>query len=97
VTPAGRFQCAPTLSDEPPCTTYARVTIGDTVGDSARGCVRHAVQALEGIDGARVDWADSRGLNEFERKALELTEEITRHRAAADVEAEPDPQAEAEL
>jgi hypothetical protein len=36
---------------------------------------RHAVAALDGITGARVDWADSRGLNEHERQALELSEE----------------------
>jgi hypothetical protein len=31
--------------------------------------------ALDGITGAHVDWADSKGLNEWERKALELSEE----------------------
>jgi len=36
---------------------------------------RHAVAALDGITGAHVDWADSRGLNERERNALELSEE----------------------
>jgi hypothetical protein len=95
VTAPGRFQCTLTLSDEPTCTTYARVTITDSVGDSARACTRHAVRALEGIDRARVDWADTKGLNEFERKALELTEEITAGRVTRAIE-EPGPHAEAE-
>lgn len=30
--------------------------------------------ALDGISGAYVDWSDSKGLNEWERKALELAE-----------------------
>ena len=30
---------------------------------------------LDGITGAHVDWTDSKGLNEWERKALELSEE----------------------
>jgi hypothetical protein len=47
----------------------------DSEGDSARGCPRHAVAALGGITGAHVDWTDSKGLNEWERKALELTGE----------------------
>jgi hypothetical protein len=67
-----------------------RVTITDTTGDSARGCVRHAVAALEGTDGARIDWADTKGLNEFERKALELTEEISARRTPQ-VKAEAEP------
>jgi hypothetical protein len=36
---------------------------------------RHAVAALNGIVGAQVDWPDSKGLSEWERKALELAEE----------------------
>jgi len=36
---------------------------------------RHAVAALDSITGAHVDWADSKGLNQWERKALELSEE----------------------
>lgn len=71
----GRFQCALTVSDEPRCETYARVTVVDAVGGSARGCPAHAVTALRCIDGARVDWADTKGLNEYERRALELTED----------------------
>ena len=47
----------------------------DSEGVTARGCPRHAVAALDGITGAHVDWADSKGLNEQERKALELSEE----------------------
>jgi hypothetical protein len=76
-TTADRFRCVLTRAGEPECTTSARVTIADAVGDSARACPRHAVAALDGIDGARVDWADTRGLNEYERKALELSEEIS--------------------
>jgi hypothetical protein len=45
---------------------------------AARGCPRHAVAALDGIAGAQVDWGDSKGLNEWERKALELTDERNR-------------------
>jgi hypothetical protein len=56
-----RFTCTLTTADEPACTSYARVTIIDAEGDTARGCPRHAVAALDGITGARVDWADSRG------------------------------------
>jgi hypothetical protein len=72
----GRFQCILTRAGEPECTTYARVTITDAEGTSARACPPHAVAALDGIDGARVDWADTKGLNEYEVKALQLTEEI---------------------
>jgi hypothetical protein len=95
MTTQGRFQCALTRDDEPPCTTYAPVAIADATGDCARAYVRHAAAALDGIDGARINWADTRGLNQFERKALELTEEISQLRslrAASDAE----PQAEAE-
>ena len=31
--------------------------------------------ALDGIAAAHIDWADSKGLNEWERRALELSEE----------------------
>jgi len=47
----------------------------DAGGDSARACPRHAVAALDGIASAHVNWADSKGLNQWERKALELAEE----------------------
>ncbi len=70
-----RFTCTLTQADEPACQSYARVTIMDAGGDSARACPRHAVAALDGIASAHVDWADSKGLNEWERKALELAEE----------------------
>ncbi len=70
-----RFTCTLTRTDEPACTSYARVTITDAEGDTARGCPRHAVAALDGITAASVDWADSRGLHEHERQALELSEE----------------------
>lgn len=70
-----RFRCTLTIQDEPACGTYARVTITDATGDRARACPAHAIRALEGIDGARVDWPDTVGLNEFEVKALEITEQ----------------------
>jgi hypothetical protein len=69
-----RFTCILAKADESACQSYARVTIVDSQGASARACPRHAVAALDGITGARVDWADSKGLNEWERKALELSE-----------------------
>jgi hypothetical protein len=49
---ADRFRCVLTPAGEPECTTYARVTITDASRDSARACPRHAVAALDGIDGA---------------------------------------------
>jgi hypothetical protein len=70
-----RFTCTLTRADEPACQSYARVTIVDSEGATGRGCPRHAVAALDGIAGAHIDWADSKGLNEWERKALELSEE----------------------
>ena len=70
-----RFTCTLTTADEPQCQSYARVTITDAEGASARGCPRHAVAALDGISRARVDWPDSKGLNQWDRKALELAEE----------------------
>jgi len=65
-----RFTCTLTKADEPSCQSYARVTVMDSVGDSAR-----VPTTLDGITGAHVDWADSKGLNEWEHKALELSEE----------------------
>jgi hypothetical protein len=47
----------------------------DASGERARGCVRHAVAALDTIDGLRVEWTDTAGLNEFEVRAPRLTEE----------------------
>jgi len=70
-----RFTCTLTRGDEPACQSYARVTIVDSEGATARGCPRHAVAALDGITHAHVDWADSKGFNEWEPKALELAEE----------------------
>ena len=57
-----RFTCTLTIADEPACTSYVRVTVTGAEGGTARGCPRHAVAALDGITGARVDWADSREL-----------------------------------
>ena len=64
-----RFTCTLTRADEPACQAYARITIMDSEGGTARGCPRHAVAALDGIASARVDWADSKGIYEWERKA----------------------------
>jgi hypothetical protein len=65
-----RFTCTLTTSDEPACQSYARVTIAETEGASARACPRHAIAALDGITCAHVDWADSKGLNEWSAKPL---------------------------
>jgi hypothetical protein len=46
-----------------------------TEGATARGYPRHAIAALDGIAAAHINWADSKGLNEWERRALELSEE----------------------
>jgi hypothetical protein len=73
-----RFTCTLTRADEPPCQSYARVTIIDAEGAMARGCPRHALAALNGITRVRVDWPDSKGLNRWERIALELAEERSR-------------------
>lgn len=62
-----RFSCTLTRADEPTCQSYARVTIVDSEGATARRYPRHAVAALDGITGAHVDWADSKGLNEWEQ------------------------------
>jgi hypothetical protein len=70
-----RFTCTLTRADEPACPSYARVTIMDSEGASARACPGHAVAALDGITGAHVDWADSRDLSQWERTALELSGE----------------------
>jgi hypothetical protein len=70
-----RFTCSLTRAEEPACQSYARGTIVDSDGARARGCPRHAVAALDGIAGAHVDWADSKGLNHWERTALGLAEE----------------------
>ena len=68
------------------CQPYARVTIIDSEGAAARGCPRHAVAALDSIAGAHVDWADFKGLNEWERKApgaVRGTEQDRRQHASA--------------
>jgi hypothetical protein len=69
-----RFTCSLTRADEPACQSCARVTIVDLEGATARGCPRHAVAALDGTTLAHVDWADSKGLNRWEREAIELSE-----------------------
>jgi hypothetical protein len=70
-----RFTCTLPRAAESDCQSYARVTIVDSEGATARGCSRHAVAALDGISRARVNWPDSKGLNQWERTALELAEE----------------------
>ena len=70
-----RFTCTLTTADEPACQSYARVTIVDTERTSTRACPRHALDALNGITGAQVNWPDSMGFNEWEPRALELAEE----------------------
>jgi hypothetical protein len=78
-----RFTCTLTRADEPACQSYARVTIIDSQGDSGRACPRHAMAALNGISHAQVDWPDSKGLNQWERTALELAEERSQLSQAA--------------
>ena len=73
-----RFKCSLTTADEPDCNSYAKVTVTDAEGETARGCPKHALAALEGIKGARIDWADSKGLNEWEIKGLQIAEERSR-------------------
>jgi len=75
-----RFTCTLNKADEPACQSYARVTIVDAEGTGARGCPRHVVAALNALVGAHVDWHDSKGLNEWERKAVELAEERSKLR-----------------
>jgi hypothetical protein len=70
-----RFTCTLTKADDPSCQSYARVTVVDSEGTSARACPRPAVAALNGVSSAHVDWTDSKSLNKWERTALELTEE----------------------
>jgi hypothetical protein len=57
-----RFTCTLTKADEPACQSCARVTMVDTEGASVRACPRHAIAALNGVTGARVDWPGSKGL-----------------------------------
>jgi len=73
----GRFACR-LLQEGETCSRYARVTIVDADGERARACPAHAIAGLEGITGAHVDWADTKGLNEWETAALNLTEERAR-------------------
>jgi hypothetical protein len=73
-----RFTCTPHQGRRDPCQSYGRVTISDAEGFTARGSPRHAVAALNGILHGRVDWRDSKGLNQWERLAPELAEERNR-------------------
>jgi hypothetical protein len=36
---------------------------------------RHAVAALNGLNGAHIEWTASKGFNQWERQALDLAEE----------------------
>jgi hypothetical protein len=69
-----RRTCTLTKADESACQSYARVTIVDSTGASARACPG-TPGGLNGIVGAYIDWPDSKGLNDWERKPLELAEE----------------------
>lgn len=69
-----RFTCKLARDEQGECTEIARVTVVDSTGERTRGCARHAVQALDGIANGQVDWDDSKSLNEFEVKALEISE-----------------------
>jgi hypothetical protein len=66
-------KCTLTRADEPRCEVPAVATIVDADGKSARACLPHAIEALDHITGSRVDWGRSKGLNEYARKALELS------------------------
>ncbi len=70
-----RFTCKLTRDEQGKCDEVARVTVVDSQGERARGCARHAVEALDGLAGGRIDWDDSKGLNEFEVKELQITED----------------------
>lgn len=65
-------KCKLTRADEPACETPAVVAIVDAEGKSARACLPHAIAALDGIRGSRVDWDKFSG-NEMARRALELS------------------------
>jgi hypothetical protein len=71
--PGPRFTCTLTKDEEAACTEYARVTVADRTGHRERGCTRHAIATIDNTIGATVDWTDTKGLNEMERKALDLT------------------------
>ena len=66
-----RFTCTLTRADEPACQTYARVTITDSEGASARACPRHARRHHRRTSTGPTPG----GLNQWERKALGLSEE----------------------
>ena len=72
-----RFTCTLTRADEPRLPVLRtsddhRLPRGQTAAGHAP---RHAVAALDGISRGCVDWPDSKGLNQWERTALELAEE----------------------
>lgn len=65
-------KCKLTRADEPQCETPAVVAVVDAEGKSARGCLPHAIAALDAIRGSKVDWPTFTG-NEMARRALELS------------------------
>lgn len=65
-------KCTLTRADEPACETPAVVAIVDADGKSARACLPHAIAALDGIRGSKVDWSKFTG-SDMARKALELS------------------------
>jgi hypothetical protein len=65
----GSYTCR--LGDE--CQALATVQIEDREASQTRGCFPHALDALKAIDGSRVVWEQTK-VNEWARKALELTE-----------------------
>lgn len=64
-----RFTCR--LGDD--CDQPATVQIVDREGSQTRGCFPHAYEALKAIVGSEVVWKNTH-VNEWARKALELTE-----------------------
>jgi hypothetical protein len=70
-----RFTCTLTRADQPACQSYAASDDRGLRRATVRGCPRHAAAALAASPRARVDWPDSKGLNQWEHTALELAEE----------------------
>jgi hypothetical protein len=70
-----RFTCTLTRHDDIPCQSNHESRLWTPKAPTAPGCPRHAVAALNGLTGAHVDWADCKGLNEWEHQALNLAQE----------------------
>jgi len=69
-----RFTCTLTRADEPGCKSYARVTIMDSEGAAARGCPG-TPSPRSTVSPAPMWTGSTPRSNEWERKALELSEE----------------------